>query len=75
MIVSRVIQIILHNVQRMTRVLKTLENDGRILNEDVLSGLASYRRQHINRFGEYSLDLDRDINSLNYKIKIETIIQ
>lgn len=61
--------VILHNVHQMTRILKNLQNDGHILNEQILSGLAPYRRQHINRFGEYTLDLDREVEPLNYKIK------
>lgn len=61
--------VILHNVQQMTQILKNLQNDDYALSDAVLSGLAPYRRQHINRFGEYSLELDREVEPLNYNIK------
>ena len=59
--------IILHNVHEMTRLLKGLQQKGFVLTEEVLKGLAPYRRSHINRFGEYMLDLDRDVPPMNYK--------
>ena len=63
--------VILHNVQQMTQILKNLENDAYALNDAVLKGLAPYRRQHINRFGEYSLELDREVEPLNYNVKFD----
>lgn len=59
--------IILHNVHEMTRLLKGLQQKGFVLTEEVLKGLAPYRRSHINRFGEYMLDLDRAVPPMNYK--------
>lgn len=59
--------VILHNVQGMSRVLKELQAKGYVLTEEILRGTAPYRRGHINRFGEYPLDLDRDFEPINYK--------
>jgi TnpA family transposase len=59
--------IILHNVHEMTRVLKRIQSQGYVLTEQVLKGLAPYRREHINRFGEYTLDLDRVIPPMEWK--------
>lgn len=62
--------VILHNVERMTRVLKDLRGEGWALTPDLLAGLAPYRIGHINRFGDYTLDLDKDIDPLDYSVKI-----
>jgi TnpA family transposase len=59
--------VILHNVHGMSRVLKGLQAKGYVLTEEILRGTAPYRREHINRFGEYPLDLDRDFEPINYK--------
>lgn len=60
--------VILHNVHGMSRILKELQAKGYVLTEEILRGTAPYRREHINRFGEYPLDLDRDVEPINYKI-------
>jgi TnpA family transposase len=60
--------VILHNVQGMSRVLKDLQAKGFNLTEELLRGTAPYRREHINRFGEYPLDLEREIEPIDYKI-------
>lgn len=54
--------IILHNVSGMTQVLQELQElqrEGLALDKDVLAGLSPYRTSHINRFGDYTLDLGR----------------
>lgn len=60
--------VILHNVHGMSIVLKGLQAKGYLLTEEILRGMAPYRRSHINRFGEYPLDLDREVGPMNYKI-------
>lgn len=61
--------VILNNVQNMSRVLKMLQEEGHTIDEDLLKALAPYRKAHINRFGDYLLDLNRRIDPLDYKIK------
>ncbi|MDR3409965.1 MAG: Tn3 family transposase [Formivibrio sp.] len=61
---------ILHNVEAMTGVLKEMQGEGLPINEEILAGLAPYRTEHINRYGDYTLDLDRKIPPMNYKTKI-----
>jgi TnpA family transposase len=61
--------VILNNVQNMTRVLKTLQEEGHTIDEDLLKALAPYRKAHINRFGDYLLDLSRKVDPLDYKIR------
>ena len=62
---------ILHNVEAMTGVLKQLQNEGHLIDEEILAGLAPYRTEHINRYGDYILNLEQKIRPLNYKVKIE----
>lgn len=62
--------VILHNFHGMSRILKGLQAKGYVLTEEILRGTAPYRREHINRFGEYPLDLDREVEPINYKIDL-----
>lgn len=62
--------IILHNVDRMTRILAELKSEGMELDADVLAGLSPYRYSHINRFGDYTLDFDREELPLEHSTKI-----
>jgi TnpA family transposase len=60
--------VILHNVEAMTRTLKSMQEEGYPINEEILAGFAPYRVGHINRFGDYPLDMDRDIPPIDYNI-------
>lgn len=62
--------IILHNVALMTRALMHMQSQGAILTPEVLAGLAPYRRAHINRFGDYTLDFERELVPLDFGIRI-----
>lgn len=59
--------VILYNVEAMTGVLKTLQDDGITLDEKILAGLSPYRTNHINRFGDYTLDLRHRKHRANYQ--------
>lgn len=61
---------ILHNVEAMTGVLKEMQGEGLPIDEEILAGLAPYRTEHINRYGDYTLDLERKLPPMNYKTKI-----
>ena len=51
--------IIFHTVDAMTKVLGQLENDGYEFSREALGALSPYRNEHINRFGDYTLNLNR----------------
>jgi hypothetical protein len=51
--------IILHNVEGMSRTLAEMRKEGIELTPEILAGLSPYRTSHINRFGDYHLDLER----------------
>ncbi|ALT77166.1 Tn3 family transposase [Paucibacter sp. KCTC 42545] len=61
--------VILHNVQWMSRKLKELQGQGYQVGEPVLKALSPYRTAHINRYGDYTLDLSRAVEPIDYKIK------
>ena len=62
--------VILHNVVGMSKVLKQMREEGISIDEEILSGLAPYRLQHINRFGDYTLDFRRKVESLQSNFRI-----
>jgi TnpA family transposase len=62
--------IILHNVERMTRVLTQLRDEGVAISAEVLRALSPYRTGHINRFGDYTLDVSRAATPVDYATPI-----
>lgn len=62
--------VILHNVVSMSRVLKQLQAEGVEINQEILAGLAPYRLEHINRFGDYVLDFKRKAEPLAMDFRI-----
>lgn len=62
--------VILYNVEKMTHVLKELSEEGVDISKELLNGLSPYRNSNINRFGDYNLDLDREVPPLDFGIKI-----
>jgi len=63
--------VILHNAEQMTQVLKSFTEEGEGITKDILAGLSPYRTAHINRFGDYTLDMDRKVVSQNFNTKIK----
>jgi len=57
--------VILYNVQWMSRRLRELQEKGHPVDADVLRVLSPYRREHINRLGDYLLDLKRPVTPLD----------
>lgn len=54
----------------MTRTLAELRKAGTELSPEVLAGLSPYRTSHINRFGDYTLDLEKEVVPLDYSGKV-----
>ncbi|PJE78571.1 hypothetical protein CI610_02483 [invertebrate metagenome] len=67
--------VILHNVQNMIRCLKEIVDEGAELTPEILVGLSPYRRRHINRFGDYRLDMERQIPALDFNLDIPVKLQ
>ncbi len=52
-------QVILYNVNAMTKTLGELKKDGLSVTPEVLRGLSPYRTEHINLLGDYTIDNSR----------------
>jgi hypothetical protein len=50
----------------MTKILDKLKAEGHDFSREALGALAPYRIEHINRFGDYTLNLDRTPEPLSY---------
>lgn len=53
-------RLIFHNVQAQTRIPRQLAEEGEDFDDATLSRLSPYLTERINRFGKYTLNLDRD---------------
>jgi TnpA family transposase len=51
--------VIFHTADAMTKVLGELEAEGHTFSREAIGALSPYRREHINRFGDYTLNLER----------------
>src|SRR4051812_15200269 len=62
--------LIFHNVQAQTRILRQLVAEGEEFDKATLSRLTPYLTEHVNRFGKYTLNLDRDSAALDYTFEL-----
>lgn len=51
--------LVYHNLTSLTRAAQKAEADGWSVPSEVLASMSPYQREHINRFGSYSLRFDR----------------
>jgi hypothetical protein len=52
----------------MSRILQELIGEGHGIDEEVMGALSPYLTGHINRFGSYSLALNRQPQELDYEL-------
>jgi len=64
--------LIFYNVYAISEILQQLNQEGAKLDEHVVAALSPYMRHHINRFGQYQLDVTQPPPPLNYDIQIVT---
>jgi hypothetical protein len=62
--------VIFHTVSNLSRAIQKLVGAGHEITDDVLSRISPYMTEHINRFGNYTLTLDRDSQKPEYKITV-----
>ncbi len=58
--------LIFHNVQSMSSILKELSLEGREFDDEVLSRIGPYLTGHVNRFGKYPLNMNRNTQPLSF---------
>jgi hypothetical protein len=51
--------VILHKVESMTKVIKGLRKEGMEITDEMLGGIAPYRREHIDLLGKYRLKINK----------------
>ena len=56
--------IMLHNVASLTKVINEIIEDGKEVSEESISRLSPYTRQHIRRFGQYTINMEQTPNPL-----------
>ncbi len=64
--------LIFYNVHAISKVLEELNQEGADLDEQAVGALSPYLRQHVNRFGQYQLDVTQPPPALNYDIQVIT---
>jgi TnpA family transposase len=62
--------LIFYNVCAMTKALHQMRKEGMRLDADTLARLSPYLTGHVNRFGEYSFDLNRQPPPIDYQLPI-----
>ncbi|MCH5585509.1 transposase [Shimazuella sp. AN120528] len=62
--------LIFYNVFALTRILHEYHQEGNELNEELLSEISPYITAHVNRFGKYGLDRDRQPPDLQFDMPI-----
>ena len=58
--------VIFYNVHAVSRVLRGPQQEGYKIEPDTIAALSPYNTQHINRFGNYKLDLSRQPPAIEY---------
>ena len=64
--------LIFYNVFEMSRILNELQQEGYPVEPEAISALSPYWTQHVNRFGVYDLNLDRQPPQIDHD---ELIVQ
>jgi hypothetical protein len=62
--------LIFYNVQALTRLLRQLSFEGDVFDDETLARLSPYLTEHVNRFGSYVLDLNRDTLAPDYSLNL-----
>ena len=62
--------LIFYNVCAMTNALHKMRKEGMPINAETLTRLSPYLTGHVNRFGEYRLDVNREPPPVDYQLPI-----
>ncbi|MBV8887287.1 MAG: Tn3 family transposase [Chroococcidiopsidaceae cyanobacterium CP_BM_RX_35] len=65
--------LIFYNVFEISRILQELIGEGYGIDQEVMGALSPYLTRHINRFGSYGLDLNRQPPVLDYELLSESM--
>jgi hypothetical protein len=62
--------LIFHNVYAQTRILRQLAEEAHEFDEEMLARLSPYLTKHVNRFGTYTLNLERTTPAPEYELNL-----
>jgi TnpA family transposase len=65
--------LIFHNVVTMTKVIRQLAVEGQRISAEALALVSPYQTQHVNRFGNYTLNLDRTPEPVEYELPLSVL--
>jgi TnpA family transposase len=65
--------LIFHNVVTMTKVIRQLVAEGQRISAEALALVSPYQTQHVNRFGNYTLNLDRTPEPVEYELPLSML--
>lgn len=65
--------LILHNVSEISRILNDLADEGSRFSAAAIAALSPYLTAHINRFGLYSIDEERELYDLDFDLNPDII--
>jgi hypothetical protein len=60
--------VILHNAQAMTQAINDMKARGDEIKEELLRHLSPYRTSHINRLGEYQVNVKRTTSPITWHL-------
>lgn len=63
--------IMLYNVNAMTKVFNDLLKEGYDITEDLVNAFSPYRTEHINRFGSYSQQTQKELLPLQHQLNLK----
>ena len=61
--------LIFHTVVHQTKGINKLRDQGIDIPSEILSGISPYWREHVNRFGEFQLDMGKLRPQIEYDLK------
>ena len=63
----------MHNVSEISRILNELADEGSRFSAAAIAALSPYLTAHINRFGLYSIDEERELADLDFDLNLDII--
>lgn len=63
----------MHNVSENSRILNQLADEGSRLSAAAIAALSPYLTAHINRFGLYNIDDEREITNLDFDLNLDIL--
>ena len=60
--------VIFHNVVHQTKAINKLRAEGMELSDGILGAMAPYWREHLNRFGMFQVDMEKNTANIEYDL-------